>query len=214
MLGRVVAGGPDVRYRRLPSAKAGRYNAAVAKRAARNVIIASMLFVCCQGMLRSQQAVHARVSTCERLQRPGYGVSYRGTVGNDDYRFSVTIPAGLVGWGAGPGAPFHGFAIFIGPRAEASSCIVFQIGIHVDLEEDTNQPEPGEERVKVGNRVGTKTSSAGSVRGTFVENVNVRLELPREGYKNDVTIVLITSKAEAPTAKDVFAKFLASFRFY
>lgn len=157
--------------------------------------------------------------SCDKVSRarPGSGVAYKGTVRNSDYRFSATIPDGSVGWGSAQSAPFHGFAIYPADGSEATGCIVFIINIHVDLPEDA---EVGEQRsthakpVPVGNRVGLQTSTIGSVKGTSFENVTVTLELPRNGYKNDVAITLITPISEEKNAKAAFARFLASFRFW
>src|SRR5580693_6920762 len=78
------------------------------------------------------------ILTCKAvsLARPGNGVQYRGNVSNGDYRFSATVPAGLAGWGAGSDAPFHGFTIFLADQAVGNSCIVFRIGMRVELPED------------------------------------------------------------------------------
>ncbi len=158
------------------------------------------------------------VATCDQvtLARPGFGASYRGTVRNSDYRFSATIPDGLAGSGTAPPAPFHGFAIYTSSGSGVTSCIVFLIAIHVDLgEEDRSEPKKGRaEEVRVGNRLGWRTRTAGSIRGVAYENLAVRLELPREGYKNDVEFVLVTPEAEASRTEAIFTKFLASFRFW
>src|SRR5271169_3900545 len=101
-----------------------------------SALVITLLSLCSPAVLRCQHPSDAAVSTCEQetLARPGFGVSYKGTVRNDDYRFYANIPNGYVGWGAAPNAPFHGFSIFINPKKKASSCIVFRIAIHIDLE--------------------------------------------------------------------------------
>jgi len=181
------------------------------------VVTSVMLFS--PAILQCQRPADPPISTCDKetLARPGFGVSYKGVVRNDDYQFSATIPEGLAGWGAAPVAPFHGFAIFPGPESEATSCIVFRIAIHVDLGEDdkkSGQRKPRTERVKVGNRLGSQTTSSGTAGGTIYENVDVWLELHRDGYRNDVEIMLVTPKTEAARTRAIFAEFLASFRFW
>lgn len=177
------------------------------------------VLLCSSGILRGQRPADPSISTCdqESLACRGFGVSYKGTVRNDDYRFSATIPEGLVGWGAASSAPFHGFTIYPGSESGATSCIVFRIAIHVDLGEDqggSGQRAFHTERVKVGNRVASQTSSIGLARGTNYENINLWLELPRDGYKNDVEIVLVTPRSDGVRTRALFAKFLASFRFW
>lgn len=181
--------------------------------------IVALLSLFSPGVLRCQHANNPGISTCEQqtLAQPGIGVSYKGTVRNDDYRFSATIPDGLLGWGAAPNAPFHGFSIFINPESRGRSCIVFRIGIHVDLEEDKAAPERQGlrlERITVGGRSATRRSSVGSASGTIYENVNVWLQVPhKKDDTHDVEIVLVTPKDDAVRARAIFDRFLASFRF-
>ena len=179
------------------------------------------VMLCASGILQGQERAKPEISSCEQqsLARPGFGVSYKGTVRNGDYRFSATIPEGSTGWGAAPFAPFHGFTIYLadGAESEAKSCIVFRIAIHVDLgedEEDFRQEPFQAERVKVGNRMGWRTSSVGPARGTIYEIINIWLELPRKGYKDDAEIVLVTPRSAAARTKPLFARFLSSFRFW
>ena len=171
------------------------------------------------GVARCQQTADRAVATCEQatLAEPGMGVPYRGTVRNDDYRFSATIPNGLVGWGADPRAPFHGFSIFINPEGKTRSCIVFQIGIHIDRNEEKpglDRKDVRLERITVGGRPATRTSAATLVKGRTYENVHVGLQvLHKKGDVHDVEIVLVTPENDAVTTKAVFEKFIASFRF-
>ncbi len=118
--------------------------------------------------------------------------------------------------GAAPSAPFHGFTIYPSVGSDATSCIVLNINIHVDLGENGGiawQRSTHAKPVQVGNRVGLQTSTVGPARGTHFENMTVTLELPHDGgYKNDVAITLITPTFEEKKAKATFARFLASFR--
>jgi hypothetical protein len=196
---------------------AERYNSGVMHRTSGIVFTSLMLFS--PAILRCQGS-DSSVSTCDKetLARPGFGVSYSGAVRNDDYRFSATIPEGFVGWGAAPNAPFHGFVIFTGPESQTTSCIIFRIAIHVDLGEDDaiglGKQKSRSSRVRIGNRIGSQTSAVGSSRGMAYETTHVWLELPRHGYRNDVEIALVTPNTHAAKTKAIFAKFLASFRFW
>ncbi len=156
--------------------------------------------------------------TCDTisLARPGNGVSYRGEVRNSDYRFSATIPDDLVGWGAGLGAPFHGFTIYMGGKPNEASCIAFTIGTHVDLPEDAVGPEraPHEKRVKVGNRVAREVSEIGMVNGVLFENRTVSLQLDYGNRRADVSITLVSPRNGLKRTKAVFDSFLSHFTFW
>ena len=184
----------------------------------------SAIFACISVATGLGQANHplaevhsATVFTCETISlgRPGEGVSYKGIVRNDDYRFTAAIPPGLVGWGGAPGAPFHGFTVFLNEKSRAGSCIHFLVRVHVDLPEDAPPATRGRMlRVKVGNRNGLLTVTAGIVHGVNVENRSVQVELPRGGYKDDLTITLITPAADKRGAIPIFEKFISQIEFW
>jgi len=185
-------------------------------------LFAICALLCSSAFHEGSNSLYASVFTCDKLSlaRPGYGVAYKGVVRNSDYRFSATIPDGLVGWGAAPNAPFHGFTIY--PGTDQSSCITFEIHIRVELPEDREgvhgrgkrAKRVKVERVKVGNRRGLQTEETGLASGTEFQNVTVTLELPRSGYYNDVAIRLGTPIKEAANGKALLARFLASFQFF
>jgi len=167
--------------------------------------------------LSGQEANNSEVLTCDtatnaRIGQPG--VTYSGSVSNGDYRFDATIPEGLVGLGSAPGAPFHGFAIFVAK----SSCIVFLVEHHVfPLPDDTPAPRRAPERwvpVRIGNRRGVERSTIGTTHGTRYLNTSVLLQLRRHGYKNDVSITFVTPVENRHTTEPVFREFLASFKFW
>jgi hypothetical protein len=169
----------------------------------------------------AQSARNSTVLTCHEisLARPGNGASYSGTVQNYDYDFSATIPDGLTGWGAAPGAPFHGFTVYLGK--DQKSCINFEIHMRVLLPEDEAVRESGARqakaittRVKAGNRVGVQTIETGEADGLEFENLTIFLELPRNGYKNDAVVTFITPKNRAGQTNPVLARFLSSFHFW
>ena len=149
------------------------------------------VFICGAPTLFGQATSGRTVRTCNEatLARPDRGVAYRGRVQNSDYRLAVTIPDGLVGWGAAPEAPFHGFTIFL--NSGRTSCIIFEVHLHVELPEDRNAINPSDERghrIDVGNRRGWQLVESGQIGGSTVTNVNIALELPRRGYVNDANI--------------------------
>jgi hypothetical protein len=163
------------------------------------------------------------VSTCTTITnaRPHNGVAYAGVVTNGDYRFSVTIPKGFTGWGAGPGAPFHGFVIFLGDaqNIEHAGCI----GLGVQLAQRFIIPEeapvhddtdPKAHLVKIGNRKGVQKTVLGTVNEIPTENLEIFLELPREGYANSFSVTLVTPLNQRRTNERIFRSFVASIRFY
>jgi hypothetical protein len=185
-----------------------------------SAVVIALFSLFSPAVLLCQHAIDRATSTCEQetLAEPGIGVSYRGTIRNDDYRFSATIPDGLLGWGAAPSAPFHGFSIFLNTESGTRACIVFRIAVHVDLEEDKPTPErEGHrlERITVGGRSANRTSSVGSVRGVVYENVNVWLQVShKKDDTHDVEIVLVTPKSDAVRTRAIFDGFIASLRFF
>jgi len=210
------------RYRRLSfrtsplqHQRAPRYNLRMA-RAGITGLVAAGFFLWTSTLVHGEDLPNRNVRTCGEitLARPGMGVAYKASVQNSDYRFSAIIPNGLVGWGAAPNAPFHGFAVFLG--SDQTSCIVFEIHLRVDLPEDRvgeRTPRKRGRRVEVGNRRGAETFETGSATGSALQNVNVSLELHRNGYTNDASITLVTPQIEAAQNKRVFERFLASFHF-
>jgi hypothetical protein len=141
------------------------------------------------------------------------GVPYKGTIRNTDYRFSATVPNNLTGWGAAPGAPFHGFIIYL----NKSSCINFNIAMRVDLPEDAPPPPMASREatpVPVGNRVGLQTKTIGMIEGVGFENVRVTLELAHGTRKDDIEITLVAPSAHRHIALRVFRQFLRDFKFW
>jgi hypothetical protein len=166
----------------------------------------------------SQETPPSTVQTCDTISRarPGSGVAYKGVVSNSDYRFSASIPSGLTGWGAGPSAPFHGFIIYLNTKSLEPSCIVFEIGIHVVLPEDSPPASTDlneTRRVKLGNRVGVQTSKRGSIHGISFENLSVSLELPRADHADYVAVTLVTPTKDEARTKRIFERFVSQFRF-
>jgi hypothetical protein len=169
----------------------------------------------------AQPARRSAIFTCHEISRarPGRGVSYRGTVQNSDYNFSATIPDGLTGWGSAPGAPFHGFTVYL--DKDQKSCISFEISIRVLLPEDEATRNSGARearaittRVKIGNRVGVQAIETGEADGLEFENLTISLGLPRNGYQNDAVVIFVTPKTKADQTNPLLGRFLSSFRFW
>ena len=133
----------------------------------------------------------------------------------------MTIPNGLTGWGAQPGAPFHGFEVFLDDAKdlERSSCM----GLGVDLMDPLGEhpvlrsqppPEPGEIWVRLGNRKAVQRTVVGSIHGIPLENVTVWLALPRKGYANSLQVTLVTPLSERRRNERIFRSFVSSLKFY
>jgi hypothetical protein len=116
-------------------------------------------------------------------------------------------------WEAAPYAPFHGFTIFLNGAGtlERSSCIILEVRLGV-VPPDDSEHEPLSRpltRVKVGNR----TKTIGLRAGIRYENLGVYVELPREGYTNDLSVRLLTPATERRKNESIFRSFLASLTF-
>jgi hypothetical protein len=165
----------------------------------------------------------AKVMSCGdlTLAKPQQGVAYTGLIENSDYRFTVRVPSPHIGWGAASGAPFHGFAVFLGndPSTTLQSCITFLIEHRVLLPEDEGRGGASRSAAKwrprrIGNRDGFQEITRGSLNGVAVENITARLELPRDGYTNDLTIWFVTPVSERSKTEPIFQSFMSSFKFW
>jgi hypothetical protein len=163
----------------------------------------------------AQTAGNGRTMTCQEVSgaRPGSGVAYKNQVENADYGFVAKIPDGLTAWGAGPGAPFHGFIIYLNQKA----CINFEVGIDVELPEDGREQAAGPlgvgHKMRVGNRSATRTTSTGTINGVGFENIWITLELLRRGQRNHVEITLIAPVMEKAGAEAKLQEFIDHLRF-
>jgi hypothetical protein len=156
------------------------------------------------------------VRTCDSIshERVGQGEAYKGTVRNETYRFQAVLLPGSTGWGGTPGAPFHGFIIFLNNGRTA--CIDFEVHVFVELFED--QPHPraleGERRIQVGGKAGTLNIVRGAIEGTPFENQTVRLKRLRPGRRDDFTITFITPVPDKDETELLFEKFLSQLTFW
>jgi hypothetical protein len=143
---------------------------------------------------------------------PGHGVVYRGTVTNSDYGISVRLPEGLAGWGAGPDAPFHGFAVYLNDiREPYLSCIIFEVHRVADGADNFQRASEGKSAV-VGSLHGTEILRTGIRDGTKVDNIVVNFRLGKNAYDKEVSIMLITPRYRRAKDEKVFRSFLSSFR--
>lgn len=88
--------------------------------------------------------------------------------------------------------------------------------MHVDLPEDavtTPIPVGRSKAVKVGNRTGRETLKVGIIHGVSIENLNIQVDLPRDGEKDELTITLIGPTSEKRKTRPIFKKFISEIRF-
>jgi hypothetical protein len=173
-----------------------------------------ILFAASAVCLSAQSSRSGQVRLCSQisLARPGFGASYRGTVRNDDYRVSLTIPDGLTGWGAGPVAPFHGFTIFLPSDDDQSICIIFEIHLRVDI----GQPEakPRGEKITVGGIAAWQEETTGTIDGKQFTNIAVRFSVVHRKEVDDGTVWLVTRTKDLSRDRPIFERFLAQTKFY
>ncbi len=151
-------------------------------------------------------------------------VTYRGTVSDSVYLFSVTIPPGVVGYGNTPVAPFHGFRIFLNDYAEARACLFMMIGISMwdifqyDFDEKARKKasRPVGRRVMVGNREGRRVRSVRRVNGEVWLSTEIWVSLPRQGSTDVWSVQFWRRKKDPHRVADekLFTEFLGSLRFY
>jgi hypothetical protein len=105
------------------------------------------------------------------------------------------------------------------PPSAQPSCIVFEIHHRVQLPEDENAGLASTRTAegqpwKIGNRNGFQKIREGSLNGASFENITLSLELPREGYTNDLTITFVTPLSDRARTEPIFRSFVSSFRFW
>jgi hypothetical protein len=158
--------------------------------------------------------VAPQVETCEAITsvRPGFGVPYRGTLTNGDYRLTVVIPQGLTGWGAGWEAPFHGFDIFFPDGSR--SCMGFEIHLRVDLGEaqGAERRHLGT-RAKIGNRAGWKEEINGIIDGSAWTNVKISFSVQNGTDVDDGSVWLVTPTGQLSKNMPIFNRFVSHIRF-
>jgi hypothetical protein len=157
------------------------------------------------------------VNTCRSisLARPAEGSPFTGIVHNASYGFDAALPAGMTGWGAAKGAPFHGFVIFL--DAGLNSCINFNVQIHVELPENLPEPptqaNPGKP-VKLDSETGTIRVWRGTVNGLEIENQEILVKRVRGQRQDDFVISFITPVADRKSTERVFESFLSELKFW
>ena len=105
------------------------------------------------------------------------------------------------------------------PPSAQPSCIVFEIHHRVQLTEDENAGLASTRTAewqpwKIGNRNGFQKIGEGSLNGASFENITLSLELPHEGYTNDLTITFVTPLSDRVRTEPIFRSFVSSFRFW
>lgn len=159
--------------------------------------------------LAAQGPRFGQVKTCSQisLARPGFGVPYRGTVRNDDYKLSLIVPGGLTGWGADPVAPFHGFTIFLPPDGNQSSCIMFEIHLRVNL--GLRESRHRGARVMIGDVPGWKEEAAGTINGVEFTNVTIRFSVAQGHEVDDGAVWLVTPARDVDKNRPILEALLS-----
>lgn len=143
--------------------------------------------------------------------KPGIGAAYKGEVSNDDYQFVAKIPKGLTAWdGVADSAPFHGFTIFLDPKA--SACIVFEIHIRVDDEEGA-KPAGSGKTLRLGRSVAHQWVSEGKNSTDSFTNITTMFSVVRAGSIVDGTVLLVAPTSNLLFAKKNYDEFIWSMRF-
>ena len=130
---------------------------------------------------------------------------------NEDYNFSVTVPAGRTGWsGVAESAPFHGFTIFLDDKRQ--SCVVFEI--HLRVEEEDAPKRPGRAKsLTLGKAKGWQSMSSGIAGGTRMLNVISDFSFTQADQVDDGSVRLIVPSGRAKGALKIYRKFLESLKF-
>jgi hypothetical protein len=164
----------------------------------------------------------AAVLTCQNMVIPMEGgAEYRGMVRNEDYRFSVSIPSGKVGWGVRSPAPFHGFTVFLDGSSEyrkGDSCIDLGVGVRVVLPEDESEKAGAHvagKPVTIGNRTGVEVINKEVLGNREFWVVTVYVDLPRSSGESDyVSVTFISPAAKYAVNRKTFNKFLSGITFW
>jgi hypothetical protein len=153
-----------------------------------------------------------RVVDCSGLTAgaPGFGVAYRGVVEGGPYEVAVTVPPGMTGWGAGEGAPFHGFSVFL--PEDPAACLDFEINLRV--EESERLPYPGRAKsVEIAGIAGWEWRSDGAIRGVPWTNIRLVFSVHHHmDHFDDGAVTLVVPTAKLSGAEAVFRRFLSQVR--
>jgi hypothetical protein len=144
---------------------------------------------------------------------PETGTAYRGSVSNDDYQFFAHIPEGLTGWsGVAPGAPYHGFTIFLQERPQA--CLDVEMHIRVEDDEAPVRP-PSAKDVQLGSARGFQYVTHGEDEGVPFTNIHTVFTYKRGNGDeiDDGGITLIVPTSQLPKWKPLYEAFLRSVKY-
>lgn len=157
-------------------------------------------------------ASDARVVDCSGLTAggPGLGAVYSGVVHGGPYEVSVTVPPGMTGWGAGEGAAFHGFSIFL--PEDRAACLDFEIHLRVEEAERPRYPSRAR-RVSIGGIAGWEWRSEGAVRGVSWTNIRLVFSVHHHGdHFDDGALTLVVPTAKLSGAEPIFRRFVSQVR--
>ena len=153
-------------------------------------------------------------TSCDGLTtaRPGDGHAFRGHVVKDDLGFTLAVPRGHAGWdGAGDGAPFHGFTIFLDEHRDA--CILFEIHRRPG---DAPAPHPahGARAQPLGEATGWRWTRFGVEGGAPVVRIETTFTAPgRDGAEDGRVLLVAPAGPEGLSARWVYDDLVGSLRF-
>jgi hypothetical protein len=172
-----------------------------------------LCLLACTAQLSAQPSQSGAIGTCDTIAAggPGNGVPYKGTVVNDDYKVSLTIPKGLTGWGASDTAPFHGFVIYLPSDHEFSGCIDFVVNLRVPLGYGVT-PHHGA-KVIAGNLPAVKEEATGKVKDVEFTNITIWFSYALGKRTIDGRVYLVTPTVDLGRNRPLFEEFLSKARF-
>lgn len=154
-----------------------------------------------------------QVISCEQvtLSKPGLGRAFQGNIKNDDYAFSVEIPAGLIGWdGVDQMAPFHGFTIFL--DSQMNACINFEIHVRVD-ESDAPKLPRSSKSVHLGDAQAWQSIRNIKNKKMGIANASTLFSFRRGNQTFDGEVLLISPTSQLTNTKSVYHKLIATLAF-
>ena len=180
----------------------------IAKKAWLLMVAVSVIFGGFQLLGQPPGTVTCRQAT---LTRPNLGVAYRGTVTNEDYKLSATVPEGDTGWGGvAADAPFQGFTIFLDPFLQ--SCILFEVHIRIDDADRPTHPRAAR-ALSLGKAKAWQTSARVTANGREIMNLRTIFTFDHDGETDDGQITLVAPASEQRSKAVVYNAFLKSVRF-
>lgn len=153
------------------------------------------------------------MATCKDIGAVSTGIGWpaRGRFSNDDYGFSVRVPAGVTAWsGVAKGAPFHGFGFGLG--RDRHSCIDLELGWRVDSDEPPSLPS-GMTPIPMAGATAGVAEIRGQIHGTPYLNRTVYFTSKRGDGFVDGHVTLVVPIRDEKRARAIFDAFVRSLVF-